>query len=159
MALCVIGFDGYFLNNPTQCFFSNDCIGYYYYSSQDNTNNLYTIKVPVTKGQLAAGALMLVSCIIYIFIFALTSYRVGTATQIPNGSSVPVAILSQPPPYQKSTHGIISTKNPVNQSNVNPPIPPPYIAPVPVETPTNSIVPKNQLICPNCRSRFQIAPQ
>jgi hypothetical protein len=161
MALCVIGLDAYFLNNPTLCFFSSNCDNYYsyYYQDQYSTDNLYSIKVPLIKGQLAAGVLMLVSCIGYIFIFALTSYRVGAVTPIPRNSSVPISILSQPSQYPNSTLGITLVENPINQSNVNYPIPPSYIAPVPVETRSNSIAPKNQLICPNCRSRFRIATQ
>jgi hypothetical protein len=149
MALCVIGFDGYFLNYPTQCFFSNNCDNYYsyYYQDQYNTDNLYSIKVPLIRGQLAAGVLMLVSCMGYIFIFVLTSYRIGSATPIPNGSSVPVVPLSQLPPYPNPIYAITSTENPINQSNINPSMPPPYNPP------------KNELNCPHCRLRFQIATQ
>ena len=50
-AVCVIGFDGYFLNNPTKCFFSS-CSYYWYSSFQDQygTDSLYSIKVPLKRG-------------------------------------------------------------------------------------------------------------
>ena len=89
LALCVIGFDGYFLNNPTQCFFSTSCssLGYSYsWYGLSNTDILYNIKVPLIRGQLAAGVLMLVSCMIYIVIYALTAYTVSRSTQFQRGT-------------------------------------------------------------------------
>ena len=89
LALCVIGFDGYFLNNPTQCFFSTSCssLGYSYsWYGLSNTDTLYNIKVPLIRGQLATGVLMLVSCMIYIVIYALTAYTVSRSTQFQRGT-------------------------------------------------------------------------
>ena len=90
-AVCVIGFDGYFLNNPTKCFFSS-CSYYWYsgYQDQYDTDSLYSIKIPLIKGQLTAGVLMLVSIIIYIVIFALTSHRVNRLNGIPENSQGPL---------------------------------------------------------------------
>lgn len=82
IALCGIGFTAHFLNYPTQCYFSNNCGSDAYYSYSDyygllNTTTLYNIKVPLTRAQLAASVLMFVSCVIYIVIFAITTYRVS----------------------------------------------------------------------------------
>jgi len=157
MALCVIGFDGYFLKNPTQCFFSNTCTSSEFFSTSDlyDTDTLYSIKVPLIEGQLAAGVLMFVSSVIYIIIFAITNYLIS------KDPSVPVAIIPTStqyvPPFMNSTYGTTSDGNLVNQSCVNLPATHPYNPPV--ETYTKSTAPKNQLICPNCRSRFQIATQ
>ena len=176
MALCVVGFDAYFLNNPTQCFFSNDCTSYsysynYYYSNYtstyDNyglsdTTTLYNIKVPLIKGQLAAAVLMFVSSVIFIIIFAVTSCLVSKNTQLSSsGPSVPIAVVAAPtqyaPPFMNPTYSATTSINPVKQPSVNPPVVPAYAAPVeahPVADP-----PRNQLVCPNCRSRFQVAAQ
>jgi hypothetical protein len=188
MSLCVIGFDAYFLNNPTQCFFSNDCSTYTYsgyYSNSysyntaynydlSNTDNLYSIKVPLTKGQLAAGVLMFVSSIIYIIIYAITNYRVRKHSQFGNGPSVPVVVMPTSNQYvrpvviptstqyvrpvviptstQYVPQVVIPTPVPVNH-----PVPPPSNRPV--ESDTNSTPVKIPLICPNCRSRFQVSTQ
>jgi hypothetical protein len=152
MSLCVIGFDGYFLNNPTQCFFSNDCSTYYIYSDYNsnsywynntysnydlsNTGNLYSIKVPLTKGQLAAGVLMFVSCIIYIIIYAITNYRVRKQSQSGNGPFVPMVVLPTSSQYVPPV--------PVNR---------------PVESDTNLTPVRIPLICPNCQLRFQVSTQ
>jgi hypothetical protein len=151
MSLCVIGFDAYFLYNPTQCFFSNDCSAYTYngYYSNDyglsNTDNLYNIKVPLTKGQLAAGVLMFVSSIIYIIIYAITSYQVRKNSQFGNGPSVPVVIMPTSSQYVPPV--IIPT--PMKQSSVN----------HSVESDTNSMPVRIPLICHNCKSKFQVSTQ
>jgi hypothetical protein len=157
MALCVIGFDAYFLNNPTQCFFSNTCTSDEFFTSSDlyNTNTLYSIKVPLIKGQLAAGALMFVLSVIYIIIFAITNYRISKNPSVPV-ATIPIS-TQYVPPFMNATYGTTSSENPVNQSYNNQPIAPPYNSAV--ETYTKSTVPKTQMICHNCRSRFQIATQ
>jgi hypothetical protein len=177
MSLCVIGFDAYFLNNPTQCFFSNDCSTYTYsgYNSNSysysntynnyglsNTDNLYNIKVPLTKGQLAAGVLMFVSSIIYIIIYAITSYRARKHSQFGNGPSVPVVVMPPSTQYVPSVVSSTSTQyvHPVvipTPVPVNPLVPPPSNRPV--ESDTNLTPVKIPLICPNCRSRFQVSTQ
>ncbi len=84
-AACVIGFDSYFLIYPATCFFpSTTCYsvgssrGVFY--SVSNFNN---IKTPLIIGQLAAGALMFVLCLIYIIIYIITSIRVQKAKAPP----------------------------------------------------------------------------
>jgi hypothetical protein len=166
MALCVVGFDSYFLNYPTQCFFSSDCSSFIYSYSYSydfygllNNSNLYGIKVPLIKGQLAAGVLMFVSCVMFIIIFAITSYRVQKATVLQDGPPVPVAIISPPvqyvPPYMNPTNGKSLDENPVIQPPAIHPVAPPYNPPV--DPPMSSVTAKNQLICPNCRTRFQVS--
>jgi hypothetical protein len=176
MALCVIGFDAYFLNNPTQCFFSNDCSSFEYSYNTYSTNSeyLYSIKVPLIKGQLAAGALMFVSSVIFIIIFAVTSYRVSRATQSDHVPPVPVAIAptstqyvpSVPvaitptstqyvPPSSKFTQPNTSGGNPIESPYTNRRVAPP--SNVPVIIPTNPTVPKTQLNCPHCKTSFHIA--
>jgi hypothetical protein len=163
MSLCVIGFDAYFLYNPTQCFFSNDCSAYTYngYYSNDydlsNTYNLYNIKVPLIKGQLTAGVLMFVSSVIYIIIYAITSYQVRQHSQFGNGPSAPVVIMSTsnqyvPPvviPTSSQYVPPVIIPTPVKRSSVN----------RSVESDTNSIPVRIPLTCPNCKSRFQVSTQ
>jgi hypothetical protein len=78
-AACVIGFDTFYLISPTTCFFSSTICsssgssrGVFYTDS--NFNN---VKIPLIKGQLAAGAVMFVLCLIYIIIYIVTSVRVS----------------------------------------------------------------------------------
>jgi len=169
--LAVVGLDAYFLNNPTQCFFSNDCSSYisltysystssYYYSDTYgllNNSTLYGIKVPLITGQLAAGALMFVSCVIFIIIFAIATYRVKRATTIQNLPNVPVGVMSQStqnvPPYNYGQPVVV---NPGIQAPAIPPAVPLYKAPV--EPPINSVVPKIQLTCHDCKSKFAVSP-
>ncbi|CAF4305072.1 unnamed protein product [Rotaria socialis] len=106
LAVCVIGFDAYFLNHPTYCFFSSDCNSWYSSSSSNydpyglsNNSTLYGIKVPIVQGQLAAGVLMLVACVIYIIVYAVTSYRVRKGIRAQNGSPVSVSRAPQTIPY------------------------------------------------------------
>lgn len=146
-ALCVVGFDGYFLENPYLCFFSNNCLPYfsssytYDYYGLANNNTLFYVKVPLIKGQLTAGVLMFVSCVIYCVIFGVTAYRASQGNQIYGGPSVP-------PGY-----GVPPQQPPVNYY----PIPPTNdypSRPPPASSPINR--PKNQMICPNCRSAYLI---
>lgn len=78
-----------------KCFFSDDCTSYahtiydsyYLYSNStynyifdlSNTATLYGIKVPLIKGQLAAGVLMLVTSIIYFILYGITDCRARNA--------------------------------------------------------------------------------
>lgn len=145
----MIGFDAYFLNNPTKCFFSSSCASFTGYYSYDyyglsNTNTLYSIKVPLIQGQLAAGVLMLVSCMIYMVIFAVTAYRVSRSAQLSTVPKAPTGYVPQPVhPGHGHGHGHIPVGNIVQPPPANPAINPP----------------RNELICPNCRSRFSVAHQ
>lgn len=75
---CVIGFDAFYLVYPSTCYFpsaictGNGTIRGVLYSSS-NFNN---IKIPLIKGQLAAGSVMFVLCLVAIFLFILTAIRV-----------------------------------------------------------------------------------
>ncbi len=84
-AICVIGFDSYYIVYPSTCFFpSSTCAmsaparGLFY--SAANFNN---IKIPLIKGQLGAGAVMFVLCLVYVIIYIITSIRVHRAKQSP----------------------------------------------------------------------------
>ena len=77
----MIGFDAYFLSYPSTCFYpTSTCAstgvtrGVFY--SQWNFNN---IKTPLIIGQLAAGGVMFVLCLIYIVIYIITTFRVHKA--------------------------------------------------------------------------------
>ncbi len=155
MACCVIGFDAYFLNHPLQCWFSDDCNNYnrtsayyYYYYSYSSyyriSDNFYSIKIPLVKGQLAAGALMLASCIIYIIIFIITVYRVSEELQNYRNRSAPVSAVTVTTGHVSMPMNNISHETPVlpnNPSIINPPIP------------------FKQMTCPNCHKQFQIGVQ
>ncbi len=80
-SICVIGFDSYYIVYPTTCFFSSSLCsssasarGLFY-----STANFNNIKIPLIKGQLAAGAVMFVLCLIYIIIYIITNVRVSRA--------------------------------------------------------------------------------
>ncbi len=81
----MIGFDSYFLSYPSTCFFpSSTCfsLGTYrgVFYSVSNFNN---IKTPLIIGQLAAGGVMFVLCLIYIVIYIITTIRVHKAKTPP----------------------------------------------------------------------------
>lgn len=141
-AACVIGFDAYYIINPTTCFFSSSICdgsasvrGVFY--SDANFNN---IKIPLIKGQLAAGAVMFVLCMVYIIIYIVTSVRVYRAKQ---SSSV----YPQPPnvyPVLPTVSNSIPTVPPMNN----------YY-------PTNPAVPNGDtrttlLVCPTCNTAMQM---
>ncbi|CAF1051885.1 unnamed protein product [Adineta steineri] len=76
-AVCIIGFDAYFISYPTTCFFSLSLCnstkpirGIFYSTSQFND-----IKIPLIKGQLAAAALMFAFYIVYIIIYVVTCIK------------------------------------------------------------------------------------
>lgn len=85
-AACVIGFDAYYLVNPSTCFFptstckGNGTIRGLFYS-QSNFNN---IKVPLIITQLVAGGIMLLLLLLYIVIFIVTIVRVHRAKSPPS---------------------------------------------------------------------------
>lgn len=163
--MCVIGFDGYFLNHPTQCFFSDLCTKYIYSSYSNyaddlsNNSSLYAIKIPLIGGQLAAGVLMFISCVVFIIIFAITNYQVGKATTLQNVPPVPIAVVPPSaqyvPLYMNPTYGKPVDGNPVIQSPAIRPATPLYN---PADEPSiSSVGPKNEVICSNCRSRFAVS--
>ncbi|CAF1533983.1 unnamed protein product [Rotaria magnacalcarata] len=150
IALCVVGLDFYFLNNPTQCFFSSDCSSYtdyytsnYYYNYLTDTSNLYRIKVPLVKGQLAAGFLMFVSCVIFIVLYAVTSHRVQRRIHIQHGPPAPAMVITAsnqyPPTIINPTYG-----HPLNDVSVN-------------QYPNNPTASMNTIVCPNCQTQFQVS--
>jgi hypothetical protein len=153
MALCVIAFDGYFLNNPTLCWFTTRCDTYASYdqfSDLTDPADLYNIKVPLIKGQLAAGVLMLVTCLIYIIIYIITSYQISKQIRSQIDLPTPVTVF----PASNQYHANVSH---VNHPVVDPLVFSPYNASV--GTRTNTSVTQKPMICPNCKSNFQLALQ
>ncbi|CAF3402627.1 unnamed protein product [Rotaria socialis] len=157
-ALSLVGLDAYFLNNPTQCFFSNSCnsdssssySGYYL----SNYTTLYEIKVPLVKGQLAAGVLMFVSCMIFIVIFAVTSYRVKKVMHYQNYSAPTggMPLTHQQGPYSTNQkYAVPLNAGYATPSTINPPIASHPGAHIQPRTP-----PMNHIICPNCQSMFEV---
>ncbi|CAF1334489.1 unnamed protein product [Adineta ricciae] len=80
-ALCVIGFDAYYIVSPHTCFFPSSVC-----NSSGSTRGLFYsdynfnyIKIPLIKAQLAAGVLMFLLCIAYVIIYIVTSARVHRA--------------------------------------------------------------------------------
>ena len=146
-AISVIGLDAYFLQNPTLCFFSNSCSPYVsYYSLNDpnslwNADTLYNVKVPLIKGQLSAAVLMVVACIIYSVVFGVTTCRVSRTCCFHGDSSAPRAVA--PAPTMDFSYGPQPMGNPIR--------------PLPASSPSHH--PRNQLICPNCRSTYLVAHQ
>ena len=84
-ACCVIGFDSYYLVYPGTCFFqtyicnsTGSMRGVFY--SQSNFDN---VKMSLIKGQLAAGAVMFVLCLVYIIIYIIVTILVHRAKKNP----------------------------------------------------------------------------
>ncbi|CAF0940109.1 unnamed protein product [Adineta steineri] len=90
-ASCVIGFNSYFLQNPTLCFFSSCTSSYLssYYFHYESIDTLYSIKVPLIWGQLAAGCVMLITNIIYIIMFIVINYQIHKVSSWYDNSSMP----------------------------------------------------------------------
>lgn len=161
MAICVIGFDAYFLNHPMQCFLSDDCSLYkdYFTGFWDdlwNVNELYDIKVPVIRAQLAAGVLMLTSCIIYIIIFSITTYRIlKTARAIVPAMVFRPSIAYNSPPNMMGdvrNYGYDRRASLASRSLVLPPN-------NPVKLSTNTTIQENPMICPYCQSTLPLATE
>ena len=72
--LCVIGFNAYFLINPSTCFFPTTLCnstastrGPFY--SEENVNN---VKIPLLRGEIATAAVMFAFSVAYIIIYVVT---------------------------------------------------------------------------------------
>ncbi|CAF3436244.1 unnamed protein product [Rotaria socialis] len=105
-SLCVIGFDAYFLINTSACFFTTSTCnstgssrGIFY--SASNFNN---IKIPLIKGQLGAGCVMIVLCLIQIIIYIITAFRVN---QVKNSPTVHPTVPSPLPVVPTGPDGMI----------------------------------------------------
>lgn len=165
VAVAIIGLDTYFLYYPTYCFFSSDCSTYsgsYYnsYSSSsysnfylNDTSTLYGIRVPATKGQLAAGVLMLVSCVVFIIIFAISNYRVNSTTYAEPVVAEPMNTMNpyqHPAPYTGIPPREFDVQQPVVVVSANSPE---------YKEQTNTVpksVATHELTCPRCGKTFEI---
>ncbi|CAF1363421.1 unnamed protein product [Adineta steineri] len=137
-AMCIIGFDAYYIISPTTCFFSSyicsssaPARGLFY--SNENFNN---IKIPLIKGQLAAGCLMFIICLVYIVIYIITSIRVHRAKQprtiypqVQNPFTAPSTI----------SNGILTAPPITNYS-----------------TPTTLY--NSEIVCPTCKTVMNMTP-
>jgi len=135
-ALCVIGFDAYYISNPTTCYFSLTICsssasqrGVFYSQS-----NFYNVKIPLIKGQLAAGAVMFTLCLFYIIIYIITSIRVHRVKQPTIVHPQVPSSLSYPPAV---SNGILTAP----ATN--------YIPPV---VPNNGDGRGTELVCPTCHT-------
>jgi hypothetical protein len=79
----VIGFDAYFLINPTTCFFSSTLCnsqapsrGVFY-----SVNNFNNVKIPLIKGQLAIAVIMFAFSIDYIIMYVVIRVHIKNRTQ------------------------------------------------------------------------------
>ena len=95
---------------------------------------------------------MLVSCMIYIVIFAIVSFLVQKANIPPFDQQKPVIIM---PPYENPPYGVSADIKPVIQAPAIPPTVPTY--PPPVVPPVSLVTTNVQLTCPICRTRFPIS--
>lgn len=146
MALSVVGLNVYFLMNPTHCWFLNTCMMNEFWSRTEyyDTTTLYNIKIPIIKGQLAAGGLMVASQAIYIIIFVMTNHKVSQTIQLQNNAPVQIAVMPKRIDY-------------VDSSTRNRTMAPPYNSTM--EIPLDSVVSRNQMTCPKCHTNFRISSQ
>ncbi|CAF5227552.1 unnamed protein product, partial [Rotaria magnacalcarata] len=107
------------------------------------------------KGHLAAGVLMLVSCVIFIVIFAVTSYRVRKVMHYQNSYSTPTGVMpSTNQQVTKSTnqkYAVPLDAGYATPSIINPPIASHSDAHIRSRT-----APMNHIVCPNCQSMFKV---
>jgi hypothetical protein len=140
-AICVIGFDSYYLVNPNTCFYPlSTCssTGYtrgLFYS----TANFNNIKMPLIKAQLAAGSVMLLLCIVYILIYIITFIRVYRAKQSPTVHPQ----IQYPYPTLPTVSNSIITARPVNS----------YGQPIAVVNSNDRAI---LLVCPTCSTAMNM---
>jgi hypothetical protein len=151
-AACVIGFDSYFVVYPTTCIFSSSICNDVGSSlgELDTYDNYYNIKIPLIKGQLAAGAVMFVLCLIYIVIYCITTIRVRRVNRSP--------IISPPtqqalPVVPTGPDGMV-TAPPV--MNIRPPKPGSPLYHRPMIVVDNGEGRANDLLCPTCSTMMAV---
>ncbi|CAF3379236.1 unnamed protein product [Rotaria socialis] len=94
-SLCVIGFDAYFLINTSACFFTTSTCnstgssrGVFY-----STSNFNNIKIPLIEGQLGAGCVMFVLCLIQIIIYIRTAFLINQTKNSPTVHPIVPSLL------------------------------------------------------------------
>jgi hypothetical protein len=138
-ALCVIGFDAYFIVNPTTCYFSSticnsSASGRGFFYTQSNFDN---IKIPCIKGQLGAGAVMFTLCLVYVIIYII-SIRAQRFKQPTSVYPQAPYSLSYPPAV---SNGILTTPATNHRPSV---------------VPNNGDGRGNKLVCPTCSTVMHI---
>lgn len=103
------------------------------------------------KGQLAAGVLMLVACILFIVIYIVTVYRSRKANHSYIDKS---SVVSHIAPSVR-IYGNRTDPNDVSQSLYSRADTQSFNRSAKSTVSLNSV--KNQMICPNCRTRFKVA--
>ncbi|CAF1467786.1 unnamed protein product [Didymodactylos carnosus] len=124
LAICVLVIDIIFLSNPFLCFYgtytctSSSSTTYTSWSFLASTSDIYNLKVPILKGQLAGAVLMLVLAIIYIILYIVTAVKVrGHSNAIPENriplqTKVPTTVGYQEP--QVSSYSSTPSSLPIN---------------------------------------------
>lgn len=155
-AACVIGFDSYYLANPSTCFFptsvckSNGTTRGLFYSK----SNFENIKTPLIIGQLAAGGVMFFLCLIYVVIFVVTLIRVHKAKSTPNVFPQAPYALPTVPPLPTGPDGMILAPayNTVRPTRVASPL---YHRPAMIVD--NGDGRANDLLCPTCSTMMAVS--
>jgi hypothetical protein len=140
---------------PTTCFFPSSICnsgaptrGLFYTDS--NFNN---IKIPLIKGQLAAGAVMFTLCLIYIVIYIITIVRVNKAKAAPSvHPQTPYGL----PVVPTGPDGMI-TAPPVTNIRPHRAASPLYHRPTMVVD--NGEGRTNDLVCPTCSTTMAVTVQ
>ncbi|CAF0849148.1 unnamed protein product [Rotaria sordida] len=151
-AACVIGFDAYFLIQPSTCFFpsstcnsSGSTRGLFY-----STSNFNDIKIPLIKAQLGAACGMFVLCLVFIIIYIVTAIRIKRArtkpTVYPEAQNTLPAVPTGP-------DGMI-TAPPVMNIRAHKPGSPLYHRPTIVVD--NGDGRANDLVCPTCTTTMAV---
>ncbi|UJR14013.1 hypothetical protein I4U23_001012 [Adineta vaga] len=168
-ALCVIGFDAYYIASPTTCFFPTSVCT----SSAPTRGLFYTqynfdyVKMPLIKAQLGAAVLMFLLCTAYVIVYIITSIRVYRAkrpqtiypqTQNPfvGPSAVSNGMLTMPPAgtYPAHFHNYPQQFTGYPTPTVNYPVPyPTYPAPAIFN---NGDTRATELACPTCKSTINM---
>ena len=114
-AACVIGFDAYFISYPSTCYYPTTACT----SSGSNRGIFYSttafnsVKIPLIKGQLAAGAVMFCLCSVNISLYIVTAVRVSYADKKSN--VYPQAYV--PTPYGMLTAPSMPSFYPMGMAN------------------------------------------
>ena len=151
-AACVIVFDSFFLCYPSTCFFSSSiCSGLG--SSRGvlyTAANFSNIKIPLIIGQLAAGAVMFLLCLIYILIYIITTIRVHRV-------KIPPTVYPQTqyssPLVPTGSDGMVMAPPVVN---VRPPKPGSPLYHRPMIVVDNGEERSNDLLCPTCSTMMAV---
>lgn len=154
-AICVLGFDAYFLAHPTTCFFpSSMCrssapIRGLFYTKQNFDN----VKIPLIITQLVCGGILFLLFVFYVFIYAFTAVRFRQARVSANNAQIRA---NNPSSYLPIGVDGLVTAPP--QVNIRPArhTSPLYHRPGTTSLETGQQLRPNDLQCPNCHSTMTV---